>query len=88
MFWICVACNELGDFVPVTGSMNQLQYLSVLNNNAFTSGERLIEQSLILQRDNVPCHKAKIITTFLKDVRETTLDWPPLSPYLNIIENV
>lgn len=88
MFWGCVAYNGLGDLVPVTGSMNQQQYLITLNENAFTSGDKLIGESFILQQDNAPCHKAQMITKFLKDVGVKTLDWPPQSPDLNIIENV
>lgn len=88
MFWGCVSYNGLGDLVPITGSMNQNQYLITLNENAFPSGDRLIGESFILQQDNAPCHKARMITNFLNNVGVTTLDWPPQSPDLNIIENV
>lgn len=88
MFWGCVAYNGLGDLVPITGSMNQSQYLNTLNNNAFPSGDRLIGESFILQQDNAPCHKARTISNFLKNVGVMALDWPPQSPDLNIIENV
>lgn len=88
MFWGCVAYNGVGDFIPITGSMNQGQYLTTLNENAFPSGQRLIGQSFILQQDNAPCHKARMIMNFLKDLDVPTLNWPPQSPDLNIIENV
>lgn len=88
MFWGCVAYNGLGDLVPITGSMNQHQYLSTLNDTAFPNGDRLIGESFILQQDNAPCHKSRMITNFLKNVGVGTLDWPPQSPDLNIIENV
>lgn len=68
--------------------MNQGQYLTTVNEHAFPSGERLIGESFILQQDNAPCHKARTITKFLKDVGVTVLDWPPQSPDLNIIENI
>lgn len=72
----------------IDGTMNKDKYLRALNDHAFTSGDRLIGHSFILQQDNAPCHKARMITEFLKDVEVHTLDWPPQSPDLNIIENV
>lgn len=88
MFWGCVCFNGIGDLVPIEGTMNKDQYLHILNNHACTSGDKLIGQSFILQQDNAPCHKAKMITNFLRDVEVNTLDWPPQSPDLNVIENV
>lgn len=88
MFWGCVAYSGLGDFVPIDGSMNQNRYLTTLNDHAFPSGDRLIGESFILQQDNAPCHKARMITNYLKDVAVNVLNWPPQSPDLNIIENV
>jgi len=73
MFWGCVAFTGLGDLVPVDATMNQRKYLDVLNNHAFPSGDKLIDK-FILQQDNAPCHKAKLITQFLKDVCVNTLD--------------
>lgn len=88
MFWGSVSYNGVGDLVPIDGSMNQNRYLETLNNYAFPSGDRLIGKEFILQQDNAPCHKARMITRFLRDVGVETLDWPPQSPDLNIIENV
>jgi len=88
MFWGSVSYNGVGDLVPIDGSMNQSQYLRTLNDFAFPSGDRLIGEEFILQQDNAPCHKAKMINTFLREVGVKTLDWPPQSPDLNIIENV
>lgn len=88
MFWGCVCFNGLGDLVPIDGTMNQSKYIHVLNDHAFPSANRLIGQSFILQQDNAPCHKARSITNFLTDIEVNTLDWPPQSPDLNIIENV
>lgn len=88
MFWGCIAYNGLGDLVPVDRTMDKDTYLEVLNENALSCGERLIGESFIFQQDNAPCHKAKIITNFLKEKGVFTLEWPPQSPDLNIIENV
>lgn len=88
MFWGCVCFNGIGDLVPINGTMNQGHYLSILNDHALLAGDRLIGQDFILQQDNAPCHKAKMISKFLRDLDVQLLDWPPQSPDLNIIENV
>ena len=78
----------MGDFVPINVSMNQNQYLTILNEHAFPSGDRLIGQSFIFQQENAPCQKSKMIKTFLIENCIETLDWPNQSPDLNVIENV
>lgn len=75
--------------VPIEGTLNQTGYLHILNEHAFTSGNRLFSTNdWILQQDNAPCHKGRVPTKFLKDINQAVLPWPAQSPDLNIIENV
>jgi len=74
IFWGCVTFTGLGDLLHVDGTIKQRKHLDVLNNHAFPSGDKLIGESFILQQDNAPCHKAKLITQFLKDVCVNTLN--------------
>ena len=37
---------------------------------------------------NVPCHKAKIVLSFLKEEGIAVMKWPPQNPDMNPIENV
>ena len=38
--------------------------------------------------DSAPCHRAKIITKFLRDNNNKVLPWPGNSPDMNPIENL
>ena len=66
--------------------MNQSQNLTILNERAFTSGDRFIGLSFILQQDNAPCHKNTIIKIFLLENFIETVNWPPQSPDLNVAD--
>lgn len=89
MFWGCMSYYGFGDFVPIEGILNQSRYLHILNENAFTSANKLFPTiDLVLQQDNAPCHKGSIPTKFLADLDQAILPWPAQSPDLNIIENV
>ena len=41
----------------------------------------------IFMQDNVPCHKAKTMLSFLKEERIAVMKWPPQSPDMNPLEN-
>ena len=42
----------------------------------------------IVIRDNVPCHKAKIVLNFLEEEGIAVMKWPPRSHDMNTLENV
>ena len=42
----------------------------------------------IFMHDGAPCHRSKIVTTFLKSKTVKVLDWPGNSPDLNPTENL
>ena len=39
-------------------------------------------------QDNAPCHKAKVVMSYLCEQDFEIMDWPPQSPDLNPIENL
>lgn len=88
MFWGCISVSSVGSLVEVQGTMNQSKYIEVLNDYACPSGDNLIGSDFVLQQDNAPCHKGKIVSKFIDGIGLATLDWPPQSPDLNIIENL
>lgn len=40
------------------------------------------------QQDNAPIHTARVVKQWIRSQNVNTLEWPPYSPDLNIIENV
>ena len=39
-------------------------------------------------QDNAPCHKAKVVMSYLSEQDFKIMDWSPQSPDLNPIENL
>lgn len=88
MVWGCITNLGVGPLAMVSGKMNQMTYLELLNDVALVAGSKIIGLDFILQHDNAPAHKAFVVTKFLNDLDQQRINWPPQSPDLNIIENV
>jgi len=65
------------------GGYSAQSYLKVLEDQL----PGIWEPGLIYMQDNAPIHKARIITTFLRENGVKVLKWPPFSPDLNPIEH-
>ena len=62
-------------------------YKELLQQHAVPYLQAATAQPPIFMQDNVPCHKANSVTTFLTDEGISVMNWPPQSPDLNLIEN-
>ena len=90
MIWGSISGHGVGQLYRCIGSMNQGQYIGVLQDSMLPSADTLFGQGnrFIFQHDNAPCHKAKKVTNFLRQNGVDMLDWPAQSPDMNPIENL
>jgi transposase len=69
--------------------MDKEEYLRVLADAMLPSAWSFHGlENFIFQHNNAPCHKAKVLSTWLEENNITVLDWPPQSPDMNPIEHL
>lgn len=91
MFWGCFSKYGTGPLVSLVGAMDGPTYIEVLRENLipeFQLAKRTIPGNWRLMQDNAPCHRSKLVTSFLSRYGIEFLEWPPYSPDLNPIENI
>lgn len=90
MVWSVISMKGLGPLYIVDGTMNAVKYQTVLEEELLPTLESWTEEdkNLIFMHDGAPCHKAKVVQTFLNQNNVEVLDWPGNSPDMNPIENV
>ena len=66
--------------------MNGQKYLDLLKNKLEL--HMAVHKCSVFMQKGAPCHRAKIVTQFLKAQKINILDWSGNSPDLNPIENL
>lgn len=97
MIWGCFFGNTLGpmDYFP-RGPINSETFIQLLQKSLMPFIDEidgLIEnltgsRDYIFQQDNAPIHKSNKKQRFMKSNNLLTMDWPPNSPDLNLIEHI
>lgn len=89
MVWGCFSGTGRGSlwFMPKNTTINGEKYLSILKDKLLLS-MRLLNCS-VFQHDGAPCHRAAVVTNWLRQQGVDVLEpWPGSSPDLNPIENL
>lgn len=88
MFWGAISARGRGPLwiMPAGTTINSSVYLSILKEKLPTWME--LRHCETFQQDGAPCHKAKIVKTWMNSHGISLLDpWPGSSPDLNPIEH-
>lgn len=84
MFWGAIRSDGRKMLTKCSNNLNSDEYKKILVDYR----EELHFNDLIFQQDNAPIHRALKISNFFSENNWKTLDWPPYSPDINIIENL
>ncbi len=88
MIWGGFCSKGKTDLVFIKSSMNASRYISLLQRALLPYVYEKHDNDYIFQQDNAPCHSANLTHECFEENGVTFMDWPSLSPDLNLIENV
>lgn len=88
MVWGGVGYRQRTNIRFVSGRMNSNDYLKLVDEEVIHSTNDRFGNNYIFQQDNAAIHTARKVKEYFERNSVQTLDWPALSPDLNIIENV
>lgn len=88
MFHATMCSDGWMHFTEVSHKMNAKSYQEFLEKELFPIVIDRFGPDFIFQQDNAPCHSARLIKQYLEEQQVEVLNWPPLSPDLNIVEDI
>uniref|UniRef100_A0A3B5RBS0 Paired domain-containing protein n=1 Tax=Xiphophorus maculatus TaxID=8083 RepID=A0A3B5RBS0_XIPMA len=90
--WGCFSAKGVGSLtvLPKNTAMNKEWYQNVLREQLLPTVQKQFgDEQWLFQHDGAPCHKAKVISNWLREQNIEILGpWPGNSPDLNPIENL
>ena len=88
MVWGAVGYNGKTDLVIFDVNNTSLVYIDIVRKQLFTYAQRIAGENWIFQHDKSGVHNSGLVNAWFAANYTRVLEWPPLSPDLNIIENV
>ena len=88
MIWGAMSQHGIGGlfFLPSGTTINGEKYVQLLSDKLQLHMQ--VHRCNIFMQDGAPCHRSKLVTSFLKKKEVKVLDWPGNSPDHNQIENL
>ncbi|GBM26090.1 Transposable element Tc3 transposase [Araneus ventricosus] len=88
MVWAAFGFNGKMAFAFLHGRQNSPKYIEIQENHLMTFAENIEGGNWEYQHDNALFHTSNATKNYLNSKNVTVLEWPPMSPELNPIENV
>ncbi|GBO45001.1 Transposable element Tc3 transposase [Araneus ventricosus] len=88
MVWAAFGFNGQVGLAFLDGRQNSPKYIETLENHLMPFAENIGERNWEYQHDNALTHTSSATKNYLNSKNITVLEWPPMSPDLNPIENV
>jgi transposase len=86
MVWGAVSSTGVLPLQRIQGTLNGPKYTNVLEVGLLPHMQQ--HPNHLFQQDNASCHTARYTRNWMAHHHINTIDWPPMSPDLNIIENM
>ena len=83
-----ISSVEVGLSGRFHSNINASVYEGLLRQHALPHLRKGTVETPIFMQDSAPCHKAKIVLSFLEEERIDVVKWPPQSPDINPRDNV
>lgn len=88
MVWGGISTRGATPLATIVGSIDSNKYQEVLKDFLVPTMDVLYEDGYVLQQDNAPPHTSAATHKFFRRQGIEVMDWPPMSPDLNPIENL
>ncbi|CAK9804825.1 Transposable element Tc3 transposase [Anthophora quadrimaculata] len=88
MVWGAISSKGVVDLKVLKGRQNSKTYLEILKTAKIRIFDVVRDNQWIFQQDNAAIHTAKLVKNWFEEQEIICLEWPALSPDVNIIENV